>query len=60
MPQKETPGNARGGGHSFCGPAAVQVVCLFVTQVGQNWNQLVTELYQWQRFGKMLEVDKVL
>lgn len=25
-----------------------------MTQVGQNWNQLVQELYQWQEFGKGL------
>jgi len=27
-----------------------------MTQVGANWNQLVVELYQWQRFGKALEI----
>jgi hypothetical protein len=26
--------------------------------VGQNWNQLVQELYQWQKFGKALENEK--
>jgi hypothetical protein len=25
---------------------------LMVTQVGQNWNQLVAELVQWQSLGK--------
>ena len=29
-----------------------------MTQVGQNWNQLVRELYQWQQFGKALENEE--
>jgi hypothetical protein len=31
--------------------AAVRVFCL-VTQVGQNWNQLVAELAGWHALGK--------
>ena len=31
-----------------------------MTQVGQNWNQLVQELYQWQQFGKSMEEAKML
>jgi len=30
----------------------------FMTQVGQNWNQLVRELYQWQKFGRVCEKEK--
>lgn len=29
-----------------------------VTQVGQNWNQIVKELHQWQEFGQALEYEK--
>ena len=29
-----------------------------VTQVGQSWNQLVRELYQWQELGRGLEQER--
>jgi hypothetical protein len=32
-----------------------RLLCLFVTQVGQNWNQLVWELNGWLLFGRELE-----
>lgn len=28
---------------------------ILVTQVGQNWNQLITELNSWYQFGLSLE-----
>ena len=31
----------------------------YVTQVGQNWNQLLTELEAWYSFGRALEAERV-
>jgi hypothetical protein len=29
----------------------------FLTHIGENWNQLVKALYNWKRFGKVLELE---
>jgi hypothetical protein len=32
---------------------------IFVTQVGANWNQLITELIEWDKFGREVSLSKV-
>jgi len=31
-----------------------------VTQVGANWNQLITELSEWQKLGREVLLNKII
>jgi len=39
-------------------PAQAGCLCLFVTQVVQNWNRLYIELGAWYSFGRAVEAER--
>jgi hypothetical protein len=44
------------GRHEYTKKAPQGALFGLMTQVGQNWNQLVVELAGWHKFGKDLQV----